>query len=320
MKKSHSHQNKIDSWPNSAQREIARTQESSNCITTSTYVLSITQILKSSNRDSWIPLNYRGISLISCVTKIYTNVLNSRILDMLDDEELIVDEQNGFCSDRSCQYPIFVLDSVIRNRLAHDMPTSTTFIGLQKAFDYVNGDFLMNKILAYDIHFNVFSAIKSLYINTEACVKLPGGLFTNWFPTSCGVKRGDNLSPTLFPAFINNLATGIKKLNAGIDTSYGTVSTLFNADDIRHHTIIQAAFVCLCVCSLSPPRSFDGSSPNLVGVCRWTSHLPLRGSFPKRSTGWRVNGSLSLSTILYMRQPHATQLPKAPFALLLLRV
>ena len=39
------------------------------------------------------------------------------------------------------------------------------------------------------------------------------------------------------------------------------------------------------MCSLFPPRSFDGSSPNLVGVCRLTSHLPLRGSFSKRSTG-----------------------------------
>ena len=65
--------------------------------------------------------------------------------------------------------------------------------------------------------------------------------------------------------------------------------------------------MCLWVCSLSPPRSFDGSSPNLVGVCRLTSNLPLRGSFSKRSTGRRVNGSLSLSTILYMRQPHATR-------------
>ena len=66
-------------------------------------------------------------------------------------------------------------------------------------------------------------------------------------------------------------------------------------------------FVCLSVCSLSPPRSFDRSSPNLVGVCRWTSELPLRGSFSKRSTARRVNGSLSLSTILYMHQPHATR-------------
>ena len=45
--------------------------------------------------------------------------------------------------------------------------------------------------------------------------------------------------------------------------------------------------------------------------------MPLRGSFLKRSTGRRVNGSLSLSTILYRDQPHTTQLQKAPFALVL---
>ena len=44
-------------------------------------------------------------------------------------------------------------------------------------------------------------------------------------------------------------------------------------------------------------------------------NLPLRGSFSKRSTGRRVKGSLSLSTILYRDQPHTTQLQKAPFAL-----
>ena len=104
--------------------------------------------------------------------------------------------------------------------------------------------------------------------------------------------------------------------------------------DILHHTQIHAPikrvktwisyyksssvclFVCLSVCSLSPPRSFDRSSPNLVGVCRWTSELPLRGSFSKRSTARRVNGSLSLSTILYMCQPHSTQLQKATLLLL----
>ena len=68
--------------------------------------------------------------------------------------------------------------------------------------------------------------------------------------------------------------------------------------------------MCLFVCSLCTPRSFDGSSPNLVGVCRLTSHLPLRGSFSKKLTGRRVNGSLSLSTMLYRDQPHTTQLQR----------
>ena len=88
--------------------------------------------------------------------------------------------------------------------------------------------------------------------------------------------------------------------------------SLYTRKHVENHTINRAAFVCLSVClsvcSPTPPRSFDGSSPNLVGVCRWTSELPLRGSYSKRSTGRRVNGSLSLSTTLYMCQPHATQL------------
>ena len=98
-----------------------------------------------------------------------------------------------------------------------------------------------------------------------------------------------------------------------------TVHWVIDIRYIMYHTeqrLSVCLFVCLSVCSLSPPRSFDRSSPNLVGVCRWTSELPLRGSFLKRSTARRVNGSLSLSTILYMCQPHSTQLQKATLLLL----
>ena len=76
--------------------------------------------------------------------------------------------------------------------------------------------------------------------------------------------------------------------------------------------------VCLSVCSPTLPRSFDGSSPNLVGVCRWTSELPLRGSFLKRSTGQWVTFS---DTILYMiaddtrLRPHRCKKHTASFAL-----
>ena len=81
-------------------------------------------------------------------------------------------------------------------------------------------------------------------------------------------------------------------------------------------------FVCLFVCSLSPPQSSDGSSPNLVSVCRWTSHLPLRGSFPKRSAG---HFHFPLYYICASLTPHAATAPfdwqaaesnSAPFAVL----
>ena len=66
----------------------------------------------------------------------------------------------------------------------------------------------------------------------------------------------------------------------------------------------NSSSICLCVRSLSPPRSFDGSSPNLVAVCRWTSHLPLRGSFSKRSTGRQV--TFTFHYIIYAPASHHT--------------
>ena len=66
----------------------------------------------------------------------------------------------------------------------------------------------------------------------------------------------------------------------------------------------------MCVRSLSPPRSFDGSLPNLVGECRWTSHLPLRGSFSKRSTGRRV--TFTFHYIIYAPASRHTA-AKGPF-------
>ena len=143
-----------------------------------------------------------------------------------------MDEQNGFRSGRSCQDHIFVLDSIIRNRLAEDLPTFTAFIDLQKAFDCVNRDLLLNKILANGIDSKAFLAIKSLYSYTEACVKLPGGRYTDWFQTSFGVKQVDTLSPTLFSVFLNDLTTVITDLNAGVNTpNAGNVSILLYADD-----------------------------------------------------------------------------------------
>ena len=47
-----------------------------------------------------------------------------------------------------------------------------------------------------------------------------------------GVKQGDNLSPTLFNLFINNLASQIKELHCGIKIGIEQVSILLYADDI----------------------------------------------------------------------------------------
>ena len=52
----------------------------------------ISPIPKDSTKEKRIPLNYRGISLLSVVSKLYSAVLNNRFLNYLEDENLLAEE------------------------------------------------------------------------------------------------------------------------------------------------------------------------------------------------------------------------------------
>ena len=53
---------------------------------------------------------------------------------------MLVDEQNVFRPDRSCQDHVYTACTVVRNRLLNKKHTFVTFIDLQKAFDFVDRD------------------------------------------------------------------------------------------------------------------------------------------------------------------------------------
>ena len=84
----------------------------------------------------------------------------------------------------------------------------------------------------------------------------------------------------------------------------------------HHHTINRTAFVCLSVC-LFAPYLLRGPFTDLRQTWRvyvgGPRNCPWGVLFRK---GQRLNGSLSLSTILYMCQPHSTQVQKATLLLL----
>lgn len=103
----------------------------------------ICPILKDSNSDPRVPLNYRGISLLSTIYKMYSSILNHRLVSYLEDNNLLVDEQNGFRRERSCADHVFTLNSIIQNR----KETFVAFIDLQKAFDTVDRDLLKFSLL-----------------------------------------------------------------------------------------------------------------------------------------------------------------------------
>ena len=192
----------------------------------------ISPIPKGEKLDKRIPLNYRGISLLCCSAKLYTSLLNSRMVSYFDSADTLEDEQNGFRKDRSCQDHVFVLDSIIRNRLNDNLSTFCAYVDLQKAFDCVNRDFLMYKLLNTGINGKIYFAVKNIYETTEARVRLNNQLESQWFTTLFGVRQGDSMSPTLFSVYLNDLTREIKGLNAGINVNGRDVSILLYADDI----------------------------------------------------------------------------------------
>ena len=192
------------------------------------------------DKDSRDPLQNRCITILCCIAKVYSSILNSRLKKYLEDNELLVEEQNGFRSSRSCIDHIFVLVTMLRNRKEIGKETFLAFIDYKKAFDSVERNCLFYKLAKMGIKGRMYQAISSLYSNPKSRVVL-GDYMTDYFDCPIGVKQGDCLSPTLFSIFINDLACEVKDSNIGIkiktegDPNIGidyNLNILLYADDI----------------------------------------------------------------------------------------
>lgn len=191
----------------------------------------IAPIPKGGATDPYLPLNYRGISLLSTVAKVYSSFLNTRLYDYFDIMGFIADEQNGFRPQRSCLDHAFSLSTLIKNRISNKQSTFVAFIDFEKAFDWIDRELLLYKLLTYNVDGKFYNAIKSLYFHSESCIRI-NKRYTDWFTTETGVRQGDVLSPTLFNIYINDLISGVKQLNCGIHNDFFDVSIFAYADDI----------------------------------------------------------------------------------------
>ncbi len=179
-------------------------------------ILQNAPIPKLTKNDPRVPLNYRGVSLLSTVYKLFSNILNSRLSQYLEDENILEEEQNGFRKHKSCLDHIYTLCTVIRARIFEGKSTFVCFIDFQKAFDCVHRDLLEFKLISARVDGLFYNAVKALYKNPVPCVQV-NDMRTGWFPTPLGVKQGDVLSPTLFSLFINDLAQQIKNEDIGVN-------------------------------------------------------------------------------------------------------
>jgi hypothetical protein len=157
----------------------------------------ISPIYKGKNKDRKDPRSYRPISLISNPCKIFASILNKRLIEFLEENNILMEEQNGFRKGRSCLDHIFVLNSVIGMKLKEKASVFACFVDFSSAFDFVNRDLLLHSLMNIGINGKFLGIVKAYYKGTKSAVRVNAKM-TEWFDTHAGVRQGQNDSPTLF--------------------------------------------------------------------------------------------------------------------------
>ena len=85
------------------------------------------------------PGNYRGITLLSVVGKVFCKILNGGLVQHLDKSGKIHGGQAGFCAGtyRCCIDNICTFNELIQGRLKEGKKTFASFLDIQKVYDSV---------------------------------------------------------------------------------------------------------------------------------------------------------------------------------------
>ena len=154
--------------------------------------------------DPLDPDNYRGITLLSCLSKLFTSIINSRLVKFADSLNLLNENQAGFRNGYSTVDHIFLLKNVIDLFITNKRKLFCAFIDYRKAFDTVWHAGLWYKLIQNNISGKVFNVIQNMYKNIKSCVTINKNK-SDFFVCNIGVRQGENLSPFLFALYLNDL-------------------------------------------------------------------------------------------------------------------
>ena len=152
------------------------------------------------------PANYRGITITSALGKLFNSILNVRLCDFLNKNNILCAEQSGFRNNHRTSDHLFILKNLMARYKRQRKSLYIAFIDFKQAFDTVCHTRLLYKLLRCGISNKFYDLIKSMYSNIQVAVQDGSGKnISTFFKSLVGVRQGDNLSPTLFNIFINDL-------------------------------------------------------------------------------------------------------------------
>ena len=109
------------------------------------------------------PNNFRGISLVNTMYKIFSSILNKRLFAWVEENEKLDESQAWFRAGYSVIDTIFSLSAVIQNYLIrHGGWFYCLYVDFQKAFDTVEHKQLFESLMKKGVHGKSLRTVKSL--------------------------------------------------------------------------------------------------------------------------------------------------------------
>ena len=115
-------------------------------------ILKTAKVIPIHKRDSRLEVcNYRPVCLLSNIDKIFEKLMHSRLIGFLEERKILYYKQFGFRKDFSTNHVILNLPEIIQKALDDGKIACGVVINLEKAFDTVSRDILLEKLDHYGI-------------------------------------------------------------------------------------------------------------------------------------------------------------------------
>ncbi|KAL1448655.1 hypothetical protein WDU94_014027 [Cyamophila willieti] len=114
--------------------------------------------------------DFRTLSILSHASKILTTIIKRRIEKKIDDN--IDCDQFGFRNGKGTREAILALRLITEEGMRVNKPVYIAFVDLQKAFDNVNWNLMMNILKNIDVKYKDRRLIYNLYKNQRAYIEI----------------------------------------------------------------------------------------------------------------------------------------------------
>ena len=146
--------------------------------------------------------NYRGLGVDQALLKLFSLVMEERLMTFVEATGALSHTQGGFLRQRGTPEQVITLSEVVRSALKRNRKVYLEFLDIRRAYDTVLHPVLWQRCIDIGIGGPFLALLQEIYFKAEARLDIDGTLLAA-VPLECGVLQGNPLSPLLFNIYLD---------------------------------------------------------------------------------------------------------------------